>query len=77
MKKPIDVPVVNKERDITLVKRREDYALNRDLQASDNNNAITKRLLSEKMISSICVKCGMEFPQLEISGDFRECPACR
>ena len=48
MKKLDDVLVIRKEKDESLEQRREDYALKRDLQAREQNEAITKRLLTEK-----------------------------
>lgn len=77
MKKTIDVLIINKEKDITLAERREDYARKRDLQALDQNKAITKRLLLEGEARIKCVKCGKEFSAAEGSKDHQECPECR
>lgn len=77
MKKPIDVLIINKEADINLSKRRENYALKRDLQAMDQNKAITKRLLLEEESRVKCVKCGKEFSAGEGSKDNQNCPECR
>lgn len=51
-------------------KRREDYALTRDQQAMDYNEAIARRVNSAK-----CRDCGKEFP----SGKLNDllCPDCR
>jgi hypothetical protein len=77
MKKLNDILVVKKEEDKALVKRREDYALKRDLQATEQNEAITKRLISEESAKVKCVKCGKEFSPEDSSSDYLECPECR
>ncbi len=77
MKKLTDVLVVKKEKDASLAKRREDYALKRDLLAMDYNNAISRRLVSEKEIRVRCMKCGNEFLPEKDSGDYQMCPGCR
>lgn len=48
MKKIIDIQVEKKEEDSSRIKRREEYALKRDLLASENNSAISKRSLPEE-----------------------------
>ena len=77
MKKTNDVLVNKKEQDVTLAKRREDYALKRDLQALDQNEAISKRLLSEEEAKVKCSKCGKEFSANDGSKVYWECPDCR
>ena len=69
MKKLVDILVIRKEEDKSLEKRREEYALKRDLQARENNEAISKRLLSEGTAKSDSVKCGTEFPSEKDSGE--------
>lgn len=48
MKKLADVLVIRKENDESLAQRREEYALKRDLQAREQNEAISRRLLTGK-----------------------------
>lgn len=48
MKKLADVLVIRKEKDESLAQRREDYALKRDLQAREQNEAISRRHLTER-----------------------------
>ena len=76
MKKSIDILVARKEEDATLAKRREDYAVKRDLQALENNEAISKRLLSEEVTKVKCEKCGKEFSPGKDSDDSLTCPEC-
>ncbi|MCU0455833.1 MAG: hypothetical protein MUE74_05975 [Bacteroidales bacterium] len=61
MKKLTDVLVLRKEKDESIAQRREDYALKRDLQAREQNEAISKRLLTEK--ASKAGEAGSSDPQ--------------
>ena len=77
MKKLTDVLVLKKEKDASLIKRREDYALKRDLLAMEYNNAISRRLVSEEEVLVRCMKCGREFLPEKVSEADQVCPECR
>jgi rubrerythrin len=53
-------------------KRREDYALTRDQQALNYNEAIARRLNSGNTVK--CRDCGKEFPAGKLNDLL--CPAC-
>jgi hypothetical protein len=77
MKRTIDFPVVKKEEDGNLAKRREDYALKRDIQAQYNNQIISKRVTIVETETVKCEKCGKEFsPEID-SENALICPECR
>jgi DNA-directed RNA polymerase subunit RPC12/RpoP len=61
MKDKMYIPMPKKEDQVTLIKRREDYALTRDQQAFEFNEAINKRLRTEAMNIKKCTSCGKEF----------------
>ncbi|MBG0859908.1 MAG: hypothetical protein IQL11_10410 [Bacteroidales bacterium] len=63
MKKSIDILVVRKEEDGTLARRRENYALKRDLQAQENNEAISRRLISEETVKDKSEESDKSFEQ--------------
>lgn len=76
MKKNIDKAVPQTDDLSAKKKRREDYALRRDLQALDNNEAIAKRKnLKEKNLAK-CEKCGKEFSAETTEGPMI-CPDCK
>ena len=76
MKNEINIPVP-KEEDITaLNKRRDNYAVTRDLQALEFNDAIIKRLQAEARHLIKCDKCGKEFPSETATGTSLTCPEC-
>jgi DNA-directed RNA polymerase subunit RPC12/RpoP len=77
MKRLVGVVVMKKEEDISLARRRDDYALKRDLLAADNNNAISRRLLPEKKDLIRCTICGKEFATEKSSIYNEKCPDCR
>jgi hypothetical protein len=52
MKNIVEIPVPRVEDLIAGMKRRENYALSRDLLAKENNNAIAKRLQHEAVANS-------------------------
>jgi predicted Zn-ribbon and HTH transcriptional regulator len=67
-----------KEEDIAAVnKRRDNYALTRDLQALEFNEAIAKRQLSKGKNLVKCEKCGKEFEAGITSEDSPICPECK
>lgn len=61
MKNLDKVVIFRKEEDISLVQRREDYAVKRDLLASEQNETIKRRIRLEDESKGKCVKCGQEF----------------
>ena len=61
MKDQINIPLPRKVDQAHLIKRREDYALARDQQAIEFNEAINKRLRTEAMNIKKCTGCGKEF----------------
>ena len=61
MKNEIIIPVPKEEDFVAANKRRDKYALVRDLQALELNGAIAARLLSESKNQIKCEKCGKEF----------------
>lgn len=76
MKNEINIPVP-KEEDITaLNKRRDNYAITRDLQALEFNEAITKRLQTEARHLTKCDKCGKEFASGMEAETSLTCPEC-
>jgi hypothetical protein len=77
MKKNNDIPVPGKEDNAAINKRRENYALSRDLLAQDFNKAIAERKdLKEKNLVK-CEKCGKEFSAEPDSEDSLICPECK
>jgi len=64
MKRDIDIAVTRKESDISLAKRREDYALKRDAQALEYNQIISRRKLREDS-----VKADEEKNTIDLSSD--------
>ena len=77
MKNNIDIPILKEEDIVAVNKRRENYALTRDLQASEFNEAIAKRLVSKARNQVKCEKCGKEFTAGITSEDSLICPECR
>ena len=61
MKNEIIIPVLKEEDFVAANKRRDKYAIGRDLQALELNGAIAARLLSESKSHIKCDKCGKEF----------------
>lgn len=77
MKKNINKPVSNKDDGAAVNKRRKNYALTRDLLASEFNEAIAKRKdLKDKNLVK-CEKCGKEFSAELASEEPLICPECR
>ncbi len=73
MKKEISIPLTKVENFEELNRRRDKYALSRDQQNSENNDAIAARLLLEK--KKKCEKCGTEFI-VKDNSEIPLCPAC-
>jgi rubrerythrin len=77
MKTDITIPVPKVEDVVALDKRRESYAAARDLQASEFNEAIIKRLQSEAKNVIKCDKCGKEFASGKVADAPQSCPECK
>jgi protein-arginine kinase activator protein McsA len=75
MKDKLNIPIPKQEDLDALNKRRETYASKRDLQASEFNLAITKRLQAEAIQMIKCDKCGKEFTPAAKSESLT-CPDC-
>jgi hypothetical protein len=66
MKNLNKVVIFRKEADISLARRREDYAAKRDILASEQNEAITKRMRQEEEAKGKSVNSGEEFiPEID------------
>lgn len=76
MKDKINIPLPKIEDLNALSKRRESYAAKRDLQASEFNLAITKRLEAEAINMIKCDKCGKEFSSGQSTEASQICPDC-
>ena len=76
MKKEITIPVSKQEDMAALKLRRENYATKRDIQATEFNDAIAKRLLAEAKSVIKCNKCGKEFETARTEETSMSCPAC-
>ena len=76
MKRDTDFPVSRKEENSAFAVRREDYALKRDQQAQENNEAIFQRELRDKVKKARCENCGKEFFPEEDSENQTICPEC-
>ncbi|HOW39950.1 MAG TPA: hypothetical protein PL123_05355 [Bacteroidales bacterium] len=76
MKDKINIPLPRKEDKAHLIKRREDYALTRDQQAIEFNEAINKRLRTEAMNIRKCTGCGKEFSSESSAPSQDLCPDC-
>ena len=76
MKSNIDKSSPKAEDNDASNRRRESYALKRDKQASEQNEAITRRLLSEARNLVKCEKCGKEFSARTDSETPLVCPDC-
>jgi hypothetical protein len=61
MKNNIDVPIPKAEDTVAAKMRRENYALSRDQQALEFNEAIVKRIKAFNSNNIKCIKCGKEY----------------
>jgi hypothetical protein len=77
MKNEITIPVPKEEDFVAANKRRDQYALKRDLQASEYNQAIAARLLAEVKHPVKCDKCGKEFTSGTTADNAAICSDCR
>lgn len=76
MKNEINIPIPKEEDLDALNKRRESYAAKRDLQASEFNLAISKRIEAEALNLVKCNKCGKEFSSGNSAEMHLTCPDC-
>jgi|WetSurMetagenome_2_1015567.scaffolds.fasta_scaffold00014_55 hypothetical protein len=77
MKNNIDVPIPKVEDTVAAKMRRENYALSRDQQALEFNEAIVKRLKAVNRNDVKCIKCGKVFSAGTDIPDGGLCPECR
>jgi hypothetical protein len=69
MKNDITIQILKQEDFVAANKRRDKYALTRDIQAMEFNEAIVTRELAEARRKAECEKCGKEFPAVTISNE--------
>ncbi len=77
MKDEIIIPVLKEEDFVAANKRRDTYALKRDLQAQEFNTAITTRLIADAKNQIKCDKCGKVFDAGDKLNLSLTCPACK
>jgi Zn finger protein HypA/HybF involved in hydrogenase expression len=77
MKDEIIIPVLKVEDFVAANKRRDSYALTRDLQATEFNGAIAARMLAETRKKTKCGKCGKEFEAPKVQDELVNCPECK
>ncbi len=76
MKDELNIPVPKEEDFVAANKRRDKYALTRDLQALEFNQAILSRIEEGRSIV-VCKECGKEFIAGKETGDSLTCPKCK
>ncbi len=77
MKNEIVIPIPKEEDFVAANKRRDTYALTRDLQAMEFNSAIATRMQSMEKNNCKCTKCGREFAAGVNCAESPTCPDCR
>jgi formylmethanofuran dehydrogenase subunit E len=77
MKNDTTIQLLKEEDFVAANMRRDKYALTRDLQALEFNQAIVTRQASEARNLVKCDKCGEEFAAGITSKDSVTCPKCR
>lgn len=77
MKDEIFIPVLKVEDFVAANKRRDSYALTRDVQATEFNGAIAARLLAEARNNVKCEKCGKQFDAGPKQDGSAKCPECK
>jgi hypothetical protein len=77
MKNEITIPLLKDEDFVSANKRRDTYALTRDLQALEFNGAIITRLQAEKKNIVKCETCGKEFSAGITSDNYLKCSDCK
>lgn len=75
IKKEVTIPLMKVEDVSASNMRRENYALKRDQQNSEVNEAIAARLLRTAILKK-CNKCGKSFTS-HTTEDMLSCPECR
>jgi formylmethanofuran dehydrogenase subunit E len=76
MKNDISIQLPKAEDFVAANKRRDKYALTRDLQALEFNQAIVTREKAEARNSVKCEKCGKVFEAGITSNESFICPEC-
>lgn len=76
MKNDITIQILKQEDFVAANKRRDKYALTRDLQALEFNEAIVIRELAEARKKVKCEKCGREFIAGTAIASALTCPEC-
>jgi hypothetical protein len=77
MKNETIIQLTKEEDFVAANKRRDKYALTRDLQALEFNQAIVTRQVADARNQIKCDKCGKEFAAGVTSNDSLTCPACK
>lgn len=77
MKKEISIPLTKVEDSVAANQRRDNYALTRDQQNSQFNEAIASRIEAEANIKVKCSSCGKEFLAKRSEEPVTLCPKCR
>ena len=77
MENEINLQVKKDANFVAANKRSDKYALKRNLQALEFNEAIITRQLAESKNNVKCEKCGKEFTTDTGTEDKVECPECK
>ena len=77
MKNEILIPLQKEVDFVAANKRRDNYAVGRDLKAMELNAAIITRMQAESRNLVKCEKCGKEFSAGITSKDSMTCPECK
>jgi len=77
MKDEITIPILKEEDFVAANKRRDTYALTRDVQAREFNVAIATRLIADAKNQIKCDKCGKVFDAGNASDVSLTCPECK
>ncbi|MBK7132823.1 MAG: hypothetical protein IPH69_08400 [Bacteroidales bacterium] len=77
MKDEIIIPVLKEEDFVAANKRRDTYALKRDLQAQEFNSAIITRMIADAKNQIKCDKCGKVFDAGTTVKESLTCPECK
>lgn len=77
MRDEITIPVLKEEDFVAANKRRDTYALKRDVQAQEFNSAITARLVADAKNQIKCDKCGKVFDAGTNLKNSLTCPDCK
>jgi predicted Zn-ribbon and HTH transcriptional regulator len=77
MKDEIIIPVLKEEDFVAANKRRDTYALKRDVQAQEFNSAIVTRMIADEKNQIKCDKCGKVFDAGVIVKESLTCPDCK